>query len=74
MTDRLFLTRDEIKQLAGTADRRKQVECLKSNHIPFTLDVFGRPVVTLSAIEGRKEKPVEAGNEEGYRPSWLRTA
>lgn len=75
MTDRLFLTREEIKQLTGTADRKRQVECLKSNNIPATLDVFGRPVVTIAAIEGsRRKEDVEPVKDQGFMPSWLKVA
>lgn len=69
----LFLTREELKILTGTADRKKQADCLRSNRIPFTLDVFGRPVVTISAIEGRKEKQ-EAQKTGWDGPSFLRAA
>ena len=72
MNDRLFLTRDEVKQLTGTADRKRQTECLRQNRIAFTMDVFGRPVVTRSAIEG---KPAKAEEKQGWPgPSFLKVA
>ncbi len=73
MSERIFLTRDEVKQLTGTADRKRQAACLVSNRIPFTLDILGRPVVTLAAVEGRK-KP-EATEKQGWSgPSFLQAA
>lgn len=53
MADRIFLTRDELRALTGTADRGKQAACLRANRIPYTLDIFSRPVVTLAAITGQ---------------------
>lgn len=73
MTDRIFLSRAEIKELTGTADRKRQAACLVSNRIPFTLDILGRPVVTLAAIEGRK-KPEEKEKQGWGGPSFLHAA
>jgi len=68
----VFLTRDELKHLTGTADRRRQAECLRANRIAFTLDVFGRPVVTRAAIEGQAKAEPTAEAWQG--PSFLRIA
>jgi hypothetical protein len=68
----MFLTRAELKQLTGTADRQRQAVCLRANRIPFTLDVFGRPVVTRSTIEGQKKADEAAEKWPG--PSFLRAA
>jgi hypothetical protein len=73
MSERIFLSRDEIKQLTGTADRKRQAECLRSNRIPFTLDILGRPVVTMAAVAGRK-KPAEEPQQGWSGPSFLRAA
>lgn len=71
MNDRLFLSREEVKHLTGTADRHKQADCLRTNRIAFTLDVFGRPVVTVSSVEGRR--PAE--EKQGWAgPSFLKSA
>lgn len=72
MNPGMFLTRDELKQLTGTADRRRQAECLRANRIPFSLDVFNRPVVTRSAIEGHK--PAAEAPQKWQGPSFLRAA
>ena len=69
----MFLTKEQIRTLTGTADRKKQAECLKKNRIPFTLDIIGRPVVTISAIEGRSVKAEES--PKGWQgPSFLMAA
>lgn len=69
----MFLTRAELKQLTGTADRRRQAECLRANRIPYYLDVFNRPVVTRVAVEGRQTARDEA--PPGWPgPSFLRAA
>lgn len=68
----MFLTRAELKHLTGTADRRRQAECLRANRIPFTLDIFSRPVVTRAAIEGQAKAGPTA--EAWHGPSFLRAA
>ena len=68
----MFLTRAELKQLTGTADRKRQAECLRANRIPFTLDVFGRPVVTRCTLEEQKKSDEPAEKWQG--PSFLRAA
>jgi hypothetical protein len=68
----MFLTRAELKALTGTADRKRQAECLRANRIPFTLDIFHRPVVTRSAIEGRTKADEAPAQWQG--PSFLRAA
>lgn len=70
----MFLSRDDLKKLTGTADRKKQAECLKSNRIPFTLDILNRPVVTISAIEGRAAIKAEEPKQGWNGPSFLRAA
>ena len=68
----MFLTRAELKQLTGTADRKRQAECLRANRIPFTLDVIGRPVVTRCTLEVQKKSDEPAEKWQG--PSFLRAA
>lgn len=69
----MFLTRDELKQLTGTADRKRQAECLRANRIPFYLDVLGRPVVARSVFDG--QRPAEAKPDERWSgPSFLGAA
>lgn len=74
MTDRVFLTREEVKLLTGTADRKRQATCLRDNRIPYTLDVIGRPVVTLCAIQGSKLAKEDEPKPSWAGPSFLRAA
>ena len=69
----MFLTREQLKTLTGTADRKKQAECLRSNRIPFTLDILGRPVVTIAAIDGH-HSTVEDKPQGWQGPSFLKAA
>jgi hypothetical protein len=74
MTDRIFLTREEVKLLTGTADRKRQATCLRDNRIPYTLDIIGRPVVTLAAVQGSKMAKDEEPKQSWAGPSFLRAA
>ena len=53
-----FLPADDIAALTGRKTKSKQIEALKTMRIPFWVNAIGRPVVTLAAVEGRKE-PVQ---------------
>jgi hypothetical protein len=69
----LFLTREQLVELTDAHRASKQIECLKRNRIPFTLNVRGKPVVTVAAVEGtgRKADRVE---KPAYIPSILKVA
>lgn len=53
----VFLAPDEIAQLTGRKLKRLQVDALRKMGIPFYVNAIGKPVVTLAAVEGRKEPP-----------------
>lgn len=55
-----FLNDLEIAQLTGRKHKSRQIEWLKANAVPFRTSATGHPVVTRSAIEGRKEEPAQA--------------
>lgn len=57
----MFLTRDQLRQLCGTTDRRRQIEVLRRERIRHTVDWRGRPVVPVSAIDGT---PPVAGEQQ----------
>jgi hypothetical protein len=70
--DKLFLTPGEIDELTGIRRGSKgrtkfqmQSDYLFSQGIPHRMNARNRPVVTLSAIEGRKT--------EAPRPTWQPT-
>lgn len=50
-----WLSRDEIKSLARTSIRARQLLFLETNRIPHFVDLRGWPVVTKAAIEGRND-------------------
>lgn len=52
-----FLTLDEVATLTGRRIKSKQVEQLRTMGIAYWVNAIGRPVVTVAAVEGRKEAP-----------------
>ena len=50
-----WLSRDEIKSLARTSIKARQLQFLETNRIPHFVDLRGWPVVTRAAIEGRND-------------------
>lgn len=38
----------------------RQIDALRKMGIPFYVNATGHPVVTLTAVEGRKEEPAQA--------------
>lgn len=45
------LSREEVRELTGTPQRRRQLEFLRRNGIRHYVDTHGWPVVLRSAIE-----------------------
>lgn len=64
----LFITQDEVRELTGFSVKQKQIEQLKRMGIPFFVNGCGRPIVTVSAVEGRKQ---EAPALQGWQPAIL---
>lgn len=62
----MFLTTEEIKELTGRTLKHLQCEVLRKNGIPFFVNASGRPVVAVSAIEGR---PGSVARPAGWKPS-----
>lgn len=54
-----FLSMDDICALTGRKMKAKQIEALRKMGLPFWVNAIGRPVVTVAAVEGRKEAPRE---------------
>lgn len=59
----MFLTADELAELTGRKIKSKQIEALRRMGIPFHVNAVNKPVVSATAIEGRKP-PVPAA------PTW----
>ena len=51
----VFLEPVEIAELTGRKIKSKQIETLRKMGLPFFVNACGKPVVSRSAIEGRKE-------------------
>lgn len=54
----LFITIAEMRELTGFALKSKQIEQLRRMGIAFFVNGCGRPVVTVTAIEGTKKPEV----------------
>lgn len=58
----VFLDKNDISALTGRKTKGKQIEALRKMGIAFFVNATGHPVVTCSAVEGKKESepPVKA--------------
>jgi len=54
-----FLTTEALAVLTGRRRKSKQIEQLRTMGLPFWINAVGAPVVTIAAVEGRKEAPRE---------------
>lgn len=54
-----FLSKDDVAVLTGRRVKSKQIEALRKMGIAFWVNAIGKPVVTVAAVEGRKEAPVQ---------------
>ncbi|HEV2612497.1 MAG TPA: DUF4224 domain-containing protein [Noviherbaspirillum sp.] len=52
----VFLEESEIVVLTGRKIKSKQIEALRKMGLPFFVNAVGKPIVTRSAAEGRKEQ------------------
>lgn len=55
----MFLSSQDITELTGRKTKSKQIEALLRMGLPFWVNAIGKPVVTLTALEGRREPPQE---------------
>lgn len=53
----IFLEAADVAILTGRKTKSKQIEALQRMRIPFWVNAIGKPVVTVAAVEGRKEPP-----------------
>jgi hypothetical protein len=47
-----FLTREEVKELTAAHRKKRQINILRAQRIPFFINAAGWPVVTRAAIQG----------------------
>lgn len=52
-----FLTGEDVATLTGRKVKTKQIEALRAMGIAFWVNAIGKPVVTVAAVEGRKDAP-----------------
>lgn len=64
----MFLTVEQVRELTGYAIKAKQIAQLRRMGIAFFINGGGRPIVTVSAIEGRKQ---ESDTIPVWRPAVL---
>lgn len=50
-----FLQAEDLALLTGRKVKSKQIEVLRKMGIAFFVNACGKPVVTVAAVEGRKE-------------------
>lgn len=64
----MFLTEDEVSDLTGYKQPRKQVAMLKMQGVPFHVNAAGHPKVARAIIEQRHAKAAKTVKE--WTPSW----
>lgn len=52
-----FLSGTDVAELTGRKIKSKQIEALRKMGLPFWVNAIGKPVVTVAAVEGRKDAP-----------------
>ena len=67
MSEDLFLTDQELRELTGRAIRRLQIAALREMLVPFRVNAIGRPVVTRAAVLGAKDAQA-ANDAKGWVP------
>ncbi|WP_313569976.1 DUF4224 domain-containing protein [Comamonas terrigena] len=53
----MFLDDMEMRKLTGRCFKSKQIERLRAQGIPFSINATGHPVVTRAVVEGRTNTP-----------------
>ncbi len=67
----MFLEPHEIITLTGRRMKSHQITALRQMGIPFRINATGHPVVTRTAVEGRKD---DAPQRKEWVPRVLRNA
>lgn len=50
-----FLTKEEVSELTGRKNKKKQVEQLRKMGLPFWVNAVGAPIVARSTIESKRQ-------------------
>lgn len=59
----LFLTAEDLRALTGFTLKTRQIAQLRIMGVPFRINGCGRPVVTVTAVEGRM-------GQQPIKPAW----
>jgi hypothetical protein len=65
----MFLTDDELYQLTGYRQARKQCAMLRQQGVAFFINAAGHPRVARTTIEGRQQ-PAPQPTKKSWAPSW----
>lgn len=58
MSEDLFLTHEQLKSMTGASTKRRQIENLRANNVPFTINAAGWPRVYKGWLDGEtRQKP-----------------
>jgi hypothetical protein len=68
MTTQLFLNDAQLVQFTGCRFKSRQIAWLRAEGVTFRVNATGHPVVTVSAVEGKKPEPAK---EAGWTPRVL---
>lgn len=68
MTTDDFLDAEALAKLTGRRRKSMQIAELRRLGLPFFVNAHGEPVVTRSAIEGKKT--AAQADESHWKPSW----
>lgn len=65
-----WLSKDELRRIIGKSRKKLQIGWLKSEGIPFRVNLLGNPVVARAALQGVKAAAPKPINE-GWTPKVL---
>ena len=65
----MFLDDEELAELTGYRQARKQVAMLKRQGVPFYLNAAGHPRVVRAILEGKHAAKASTANTD-WTPSW----
>jgi Domain of unknown function (DUF4224) len=68
MSTPLFLDDAQLVQFTGCRFKSRQIAWLRAEGVVFRVNATGHPVVTVSAVEGKKPEPAADG---GWIPQVL---
>jgi hypothetical protein len=64
----MFLTEEELHELTGYKQARKQCDILRRQGVAFFVNACGHPKVVRAVLEGKH--PPEPKPEKTWKPKW----